>query len=77
MSKKEYILTEYHIDESNMIFIFPSLSFDSFEKIMEHVKSRWNKERTYMTHEEGSNESYIKSVTDDYKLFHIVEKEIL
>ena len=73
--KKEYNITEYIIDEYNMIFIFPSLSFDSWKEIMEYVSSRWDDEKTYMTHEGGSNESFIKSTTNDRKFFHVVEEK--
>ena len=73
--KKEYNITEYIIDEYNMIFIFPSLSFDSWKEIMEYVSSRWDDEKTYMTHEGCSNESFIKSTTNYHKFFHVVEEK--
>ena len=73
---KVFIITEYQIDENGMMFIFPSLSYDSFEKAINYAINKFNGHKTYLTKEAESNESLIKCTTDESKIFHVLEKDI-
>jgi len=73
---KVFIITEYQIDENGMMNIFPSLSYDSFEKAINYAINKFNGNKTYLTKEAESNESLIKCTTDEKKFFHVLEKDI-
>jgi hypothetical protein len=77
MEKKEYIVTEYLIDQDYFQWIFPSVSFHSPEEVMQNINNKHLDKKTYMTKEEGSNEFLIKFVSDETIFFHILEKELI
>jgi hypothetical protein len=74
--RKVFIITEYQIDENGMMFIYPSLSYDSFDKAINYAINKFNGKKTYVTKESGSNESLIKCTEDEMKFFHVLEKDI-
>lgn len=64
-----YFLQEYFI--SDKIYSFKGLIFDNYEKLMKHTIERFNSSNIYEVKEEGSKESFIKSCSDERRIFYV------
>ena len=69
----EYHVTKIVLNENNLLILFPTEIHDSKNEVMEYSRGYFNNKKFYQTREEGSNESYIKCVHDEYRLIYLLE----
>jgi len=69
----EYHITKCFLTEDNLVIFFPTEILGSMNEVLEYSQNYFNNKKTYQTREEGSNESYIKCVSDEYRWIHLLE----
>ena len=67
------IITECNII-NNVIELQPSITLSSVREFKDLIVNIFPGQNTYLTKESNSNESLIKSTTDETKFLHIIEK---
>ena len=73
----KYHVTKIINNENNITLFFPTEILDSMNEVLEYSHDFFNNKKIYQTKEEGSNESYIKCVNEDFKIIHLIEKWLL
>jgi len=73
----QYRLTKCILNDDNLLFFFPTKILDSMNEVLEYSLDFFNNQKIYQTHECGSNESFIKCVSDERKWIHIMEENRL
>ena len=69
---KTYSVTKFFI-ENNLVINYPTEILHSSNELFECAQDFFNNGKIYSTHEEDSNELYIKCVGDDTKIIHVLE----
>ena len=72
---EQYLITKCVLNEDNLLIFFPTEILGSMNEVLEYSQNYFNNKKTYQTREEGSNESYIKCVSDEYRWIHLLETE--
>jgi len=70
-----YRVTKFFI-ENNIVMNHPTETLHSSNEVFGLAQDFFNNCKIYSTHEEGSNESYIKCVGDDTKIIHVCETNL-
>jgi hypothetical protein len=73
MIEKVFIITECNIIDENLIEFKPSLTLISIRELKDFISNKFPGQKTYQTKESDSNESLIKSTTDETKFLHVLE----
>ena len=73
MTEKVFIITECNIIDENLIEFKPSLTLISIRELKDFISNKFPGQKTYQTKESDSNESLIKSTTDETKFLHVLE----
>ena len=68
-----YLVTKCILNDDGLLFLFPTESFDSMNEIYNISINYFDNPKIYETKEEGSNERFIKCVSDNNKYIHIKE----
>ena len=66
-----FIITEYNL-MNNLILSNPPITLYSLNELQNRIHLVFPNQKTYLTKEEDSNESLIKSTTDETKLLHVL-----
>ena len=61
---------------NNILYFNPSKELYSMQEVQDIIQKTFENEKTYLTKECDSNESLIKSTTNENKILHIIEKFI-
>ena len=72
MTQILFTITEYNI-VNNTIEPKPSISLKSVRELKDLIANTFPDQKTYQTGESDSNESLIKSTTDETKILHMIE----
>jgi len=72
MTQTLFIVTECNII-NNVIEFKSSLSLISIRELKDFIINKFPGQKTYQTKESDSNESLIKSTTDETKFLHVLE----
>ena len=70
-----FIITECNII-NNVIELQPSITLSSVREFKDLIVNIFPGQNTYLTKESNSNESLIKSTTDETKFLHVIENDI-
>ena len=73
MTEKVFIITECNLIDGNLIEVKPSLTLISIRELKNFIIDKFPGQKTYQTKESDSNESLIKSTTDETKFLHVLE----
>ena len=68
----KFKVTEFSL-VNNIIHISPSIILYSWNEIQDKIQLIFPNQKTYLTKEEGSPESLIKSTTDVNKILQVIE----
>ena len=72
MTQTLFIVTECNI-VNNTVVLQPSITLNSIREFKDLVINLFPGQNTYLTKESDSNESLIKSTTDETKFLHVIE----
>ena len=72
MTQILFTITEYNI-VNNTIETKPSIYLKSVRELKDLIANTFPGQKTYQTGESDSNESLIKSTTDETKILHMIE----
>ena len=75
MTQTLFIVTECNI-VNNTVVLQPSITLNSIREFKDLVINLFPGQNTYLTKESNSNESLIKSTTDETKFLHVIENDI-
>ena len=73
MKDKVFIITECNVIDENLIEFKSSLSLISIRELKDFIINKFPGQKTYQTKGSNSNESLIKSTTDETKILHVLE----
>ena len=67
-----YLVSEYKYIQGYLYINSPVL-IQSLEKVSQYINNKFNFSKVYVTHEKDSYEYFFKSVSDNSKLYYVLE----
>ena len=69
-----YLVSEYKKIQDRIEISSP-VKIHTIDDVVQYVNNKFSFKKVYCTHEEDSNEYFFKSVSDESKLYHVLQIE--